>query len=250
MLIAGAVTIPVGALVSIVAIRFGGIYVAIATFGFAIAMQQVGYYTSILFGQQQRIDVPRPEILGIDFTNVVPFYYLCLAVAVPRGAVVLAVRASRLGGLLRAMSDSLDRPGRHGANTTLIKVVVFCISAFLAGLGGVVISGVPQNAAGRSPGRSVSPSRCAGGGTGLRRAPADRLAGSWPRSCSSCSGSIRVHSEGFLKYRAVIFGSLAIFVAISHRSTFPGLSQAHRRRAGTAGHLRAGRWRPDSAACR
>src|SRR5207249_3898538 len=83
----------------------------------------------ILFGQQQRIDVPRPEILGVDFTKVVPFYYLCLAVAVLAGAVVLAVRASRLGGLLRAMSDSPTALAAHGANTTLIKVVVFCISA-------------------------------------------------------------------------------------------------------------------------
>src|SRR5581483_8282017 len=148
LVVAGAVAIPVGALVSIPAIRFGGIYVAIATFGFAIVMQQVGYYTPILFGQDQRIDVPRPVIFGIHFTQVVPFYYLSLAVAVLAAAVVLAVRASRLGGLLRAMSDSPTALAAHGAKTTLIKVVVFCISASLAALGGVVISGVPQNASG------------------------------------------------------------------------------------------------------
>jgi branched-subunit amino acid ABC-type transport system permease component len=224
LLIAGAVTIPVGALVSIVAIRFGGIYVAIATFGFAIAMQQVGYYTSILFGQQQRIDVPRPEILGINFTSVVPFYYLCLAVAVLAGAVVLAVRASRLGGLLRAMSDSPTALAAHGANTTLIKVVVFCISAFLAGLGGVVISGVPQNASGALTGPfsvTVSLVLVAVLGFAGRRPIAS------PLVAAILFQLLRIYppfnTEGFLKYQGVIFGLLAIFVAIYPALNIPGV---------------------------
>ena len=250
LLIAGAVAIPVGALVSITAIRFGGIYVAIATFGFAIAMQQVGYYTSILFGQQQRIDVPRPEILGVDFTKVVPFYYLCLAVAVLAGAVVLAVRASRLGGLLRAMSDSPTALAAHGANTTLIKVVVFCISAFLAALGGVVISGVPQNASGALTGPfsvTVSLVLVAVLGFAGRRPIAS------PLLAAILFQLIRIYppfnTAGFLKYQGVIFGGLAIFVAISPALNIPAaiarLTSASRdRRDTSAGPVRA---RLDSA---
>jgi branched-subunit amino acid ABC-type transport system permease component len=240
LLIAGAVTIPVGALVSIVAIRFGGIYVAIATFGFAIAMQQVGYYTSILFGQQQRIDVPRPEILGVDFTRVVPFYYLCLAVAVLAGAVVLAVRASRLGGLLRAMSDSPTALAAHGANTTLIKVVVFCISAFLAALGGVVISGVPQNASGALTGPfsvTVSLVLVAVLGFAGRRPIAS------PLLAAILFQLIKIYppfnTEGFIKYQGVMFGLAAIFVAVYPSLGIPNaiarLTSASRDRRDTSG---------------
>lgn len=224
LLIAGVVTIPVGALVSIVAIRFGGIYVAIATFGFAIAMQQVGYYTDFLFGQDQRIDVPRPEIFGINFTEVVPFYYLCLAVAVLAGVIVLAVRRSRLGGLLRAMSDSPTALAAHGANTTLIKVVVFCISAFLAALGGVVISGVPQNASGALTGPfsvTVSLVLVAVLGFAGRRPIAS------PLLAAILFQLIKIYppfdSETFIKYQGVIFGALAIFVAVYPSLNIPGV---------------------------
>jgi branched-subunit amino acid ABC-type transport system permease component len=250
LLIAGAVAIPVGALVSIVAIRFGGIYVAIATFGFAIAMQQVGYYTEILFGQDQRIDVPRPEIFGINFTDIVPFYYLCLAVAVVAGVVVLAVRASRLGGLLRAMSDSPTALAAHGANTTLIKVVVFCISAFLAALGGVVISGVPQNASGALTGPfsvTVSLVLVAVLGFAGRRPIAS------PLLAAILFQLLKIYppfdTETFIKYQGVIFGALAIFVAIypslDIRGAIARLSSASRdRRDTSAGPVRA---RLDSA---
>jgi branched-subunit amino acid ABC-type transport system permease component len=245
LLIAGAVTVPVGALVSIVAIRFGGIYVAIATFGFGIAMQQVGYYTSILFGQQQRIDTPRPEFLGVDFTKVVPFYYLCLAVAVLAGAIVLAVRASRLGGLLRAMSDSPTALAAHGANTTLIKVVVFCISAFIAALGGVVIAGVPQNASGALTGPfsvTVSLVLVAVLGFAGRRPIAS------PLLAAVLFQLIRIYppfnTEGFLKYQGVIFGLLAIFVAIYPALNVPGVigrftAASRERRDTSAGPVRA-----------
>jgi branched-subunit amino acid ABC-type transport system permease component len=230
LLIAGAVAIPVGALVSIVAIRFGGIYVAIATFGFAIAMQQVGYYTDLLFGQDQRIDVPRPEIFGINFTDVVPFYYLCLAVAVLAGVIVLAVRASRLGGLLRAMSDSPTALAAHGANTTLIKVVVFCISAFLAALGGVVISGVPQNASGALTGPfsvTVSLVLVAVLGFAGRRPIAS------PLLAAVLFQLLKIYppfdTETFIKYQGVIFGALAIFVAVYPSLNIPGVIAKLRR---------------------
>jgi ABC-type branched-subunit amino acid transport system permease subunit len=239
LLIAGAVAIPVGALVSIVAIRFGGIYVAIATFGFAIAMQQVGYYTDLLFGQDQRIDVPRPEIFGVDFTDVVPFYYLCLAVAVLAGVIVLAVRRSRLGGLLRAMSDSPTALAAHGANTTLIKVVVFCISAFLAALGGVVISGVPQNASGALTGPfsvTVSLVLVAVLGFAGRRPIAS------PLLAAVLFQLLKIYppfdTETFIKYQGVIFGALAILVAVYPSLNIPGviakLSTASRNRRETS----------------
>jgi ABC-type branched-subunit amino acid transport system permease subunit len=189
--------------------------------------------------------VPRPEIFGVNFTSVVPFYYLCLAVAVLAGAVVLAVRASRLGGLLRAMSDSPTALAAHGANTTLIKVVVFCISAFLAALGGVVISGVPQNASGALTGPfsvTVSLVLVAVLGFAGRRPIAS------PLLAAILFQLIRIYppfnTAGFLKYQGVIFGGLAIFVAISPALNIPAaiakLTSASRdRRDTSAGPVRA-----------
>jgi len=89
----------------------------IATFGFAIVMQQVGYLTPFMFGQQQRIEV-RGHRSRDRLHLRASYYYLCLIVAVLSALVVLVVRRSRLGSSLRAMSDSPVALDAHGANTT------------------------------------------------------------------------------------------------------------------------------------
>jgi ABC-type branched-subunit amino acid transport system permease subunit len=122
------------------------------------------------------------------------------------------------------MSDSPTALAAHGANTTLIKVVVFCISAFLAGLGGVVISGVPQNASGALTGPfsvTVSLVLVAVLGFAGRRPIAS------PLVAAILFQLLRIYppfnTEGFLKYQGVIFGSLAIFVAIYPSLNIPGV---------------------------
>jgi ABC-type branched-subunit amino acid transport system permease subunit len=122
------------------------------------------------------------------------------------------------------MSDSPTALAAHGANTTLIKVVVFCISAFLAGLGGVVISGVPQNASGALTGPfsvTVSLVLVAVLGFAGRRPIAS------PLVAAILFQLLRIYppfnTEGFLKYQGVIFGLLAIFVAIYPALNIPGV---------------------------
>jgi ABC-type branched-subunit amino acid transport system permease subunit len=122
------------------------------------------------------------------------------------------------------MSDSPTALAAHGANTTLIKVVVFCISAFIAALGGVVISGVPQNASGALTGPfsvTVSLVMVAVLGFAGRRPIAS------PLVAAILFQLIRIYppfnSEGFLKYQGVIFGVLAIFVAIYPSLNIPGV---------------------------
>jgi ABC-type branched-subunit amino acid transport system permease subunit len=66
--------------------------------------------------------------------------------------VVVVVRRSRLGRLLRALSDSPVALDAHGANTRQTRLYVFCISAFLAAIGGALIAGVTQSASGDSSG--------------------------------------------------------------------------------------------------
>ncbi|MCU1692076.1 MAG: hypothetical protein JWM64_1167 [Frankiales bacterium] len=150
--IGGLVTVPAGVIVAYPAIRLSGIYVAIATFGFGILLQTVLYPSDAMFGIAALVEVPRPEILGIDFTSDKGFYYLALIITVLVCALVLAVRASRLGLLLRALSDSPDALDAHGTNTTLTRVLVFGIASFIAGIGGGVIAGTTESASGAAGG--------------------------------------------------------------------------------------------------
>jgi ABC-type branched-subunit amino acid transport system permease subunit len=50
-----------------------------------------------------------------------------------------------MGRLLRGLSDSPVALEAHGANTRLTRIYVFCISAFLAAIGGALLAGVTQS---------------------------------------------------------------------------------------------------------
>ena len=56
--------------------------------------------------------------------------------------VMVAVHGSRLGRMLRGLSDSPVAVATMGLSTNVTRVIVFCISAFFAGIGGILYGGV------------------------------------------------------------------------------------------------------------
>ena len=153
LLIAGLIVVPAGAIVAIPANRLSGIYVAVATFGFGILIQQIFYPTYLMFGVLNNIAVHRPKLLGINFQSDRGYYYLALIVTILASASLIVVLRTRLGRLLRGLSGSPVALDAHGASTSQTRVTVFCYSAFLAAIGGAVIAGVPQSASGATGGQ-------------------------------------------------------------------------------------------------
>jgi len=133
---AGLVAVPVGALVAIPAIRLSGIYLALATFGFGVLLQQLGYRLQIMFGRSGPLPVPRPA--GFDTDTA--FYYVVLTVAVLSCALVAALSRQRLGRLLRALADSPLALTAQGVDVNVTRVLVFCVSAFLAAVAGALLA--------------------------------------------------------------------------------------------------------------
>lgn len=149
LLLAGLVTVPVGAMVALPALRLSGLYLALATFGFGILMQNVIYPTGIMFGTkggagsthvagQGSVFARRPR-MGFFNGGDTHFYYLVLALAVLCLVVMVGVSRSRLGRLLRAMSETPTMLATHGLDVNMTRLIVFCISAFLAGTAGALI---------------------------------------------------------------------------------------------------------------
>jgi branched-subunit amino acid ABC-type transport system permease component len=235
ILIGGLVTLPAAAIVSIPAIRLSGIYVAVATFGFGILLQQIFYPSFLMFGVLNRVVVPRPHVFGVDFTSDTRYYYLALGLALAASAFVLLVLRSRLGSLLRALSDSPDALDAHGTNTTVTRVLIFVIAAFVAGVGGGVLAGVPQSASGSAGGTfdfTVSLVFVAVlGFCGRRPLLSPLLAAFLFQVVKIYPG---FSDPTFIKYQGVIFGALALTVAIA-----PGLSLG--RFAGKRSNEREGR---------
>ncbi len=135
LLLAGLVCVPVGAVVALPAIRLHGIYLALATFGFGILVQRLFFPQSWMFftfaGSRR---VPAPFGTGTARDK----YFAVLIALVVVALVVVAVNQSRLGRLLRGMGGSQLAISTLGLSINVTKVIVFCLSAFLAGIAGVM----------------------------------------------------------------------------------------------------------------
>jgi ABC-type branched-subunit amino acid transport system ATPase component/branched-subunit amino acid ABC-type transport system permease component len=142
LLLAGLAAVPVGVFLAIPAIRLPGVFLALATFGFAVTMEQMGYPLWILFGSNSLgVTVNRPSFAQSDTA----YYYLMLAFAVAAGLLVMWLVRSRLGRLLRGMADSPVALATHGTSVVVTRVLVFCIAAFLAAISGALFGGVLHN---------------------------------------------------------------------------------------------------------
>ena len=138
LLLAGLATAPVGLLVALPAIRLSGVYLALATLGFGVLMQTVVYPTFLMFGSQLIVSARRPELGPIDGTSDRWMYGIVVAITVVCCIAIVLLARSRLGRLLRAMSESPTMLATHGLSVSLTRLIVFCLSAFFAGLAGAL----------------------------------------------------------------------------------------------------------------
>ena len=136
---AGLVTAPVGAVLALTATRLSGIYLALATFGFGLLMENVIFNNWLMFGGRAGGRVgPRPEFGPIDAKSDTAVYYVILAVVVVSCAVLVAIQRARLGRFLRALADSPTALSTMGLGLHVTRVLVFSISAFFAGVAGAL----------------------------------------------------------------------------------------------------------------
>jgi ABC-type branched-subunit amino acid transport system ATPase component/branched-subunit amino acid ABC-type transport system permease component len=143
LLLAGLVAVPVGALVAIPAIRLSGVFLALATYGFGILLEQMFYDTNLMFGPTTGgIPVPRPNvtILGWHLFSDKGFYYLLLVFVVLTVVIIQAILRGRMGRLLKGLADSPVALETHGATVNVMKVLVFCITAGLAATAGALLA--------------------------------------------------------------------------------------------------------------
>ena len=140
VLAASLVIVPIGAVVAIPAIRLSGLFLALATLGFGILAQYLLFPLELAFGADSVVHIPRTGWFAGDRQ----FYYVVLAVVALGLIVARAVWSSRLGRTLRALADSRQAVESLGVEPTTARVLVFCLSAFLAALGGCLLGSLFQ----------------------------------------------------------------------------------------------------------
>lgn len=132
LLIGALVAAAVGALIALTALRVSGLYLALATLGFAQLMDKLVLQSPIAFGVRGSLQVPRLAMFESATSQLV----LAGVVFALVGAGVLAVRRGRLGRRMIAVKDSSAACATLGMNVRWIRVWVFALSAAIAGLAG------------------------------------------------------------------------------------------------------------------
>jgi ABC-type branched-subunit amino acid transport system ATPase component/branched-subunit amino acid ABC-type transport system permease component len=141
LLLAGLVAVPVGAIIAIPAIRLSGVFLALATLGFGILLEQMIYTQDFMFGPtSEGIKAARPsfDVGSFHAGTDTGMYFVILAVVVIVAVSVAVLSATRLGKLLRAMGDSPLALETAGLNVNVTRVIIFCISAFIAAISGAL----------------------------------------------------------------------------------------------------------------
>jgi branched-chain amino acid transport system permease protein len=142
LLAAVALAGAVGALIALPAIRFQGLYLALATLAFAASMDAGFFQTNHFDGYGGFLTVGRAPVLGLQFSSGRAYLVFLVAVYALAAVGILALRRARFGRRLVASNDSAVAAATAGVRVARTRLAVFTLSAALAGLGGALLGGV------------------------------------------------------------------------------------------------------------
>ena len=121
------------------AVRTEGIYTIMITLAIAAAFFYFTNQNWDLFNGHTGISsVATPRFWGVDWRADVPFYYLCLAVAVLCFAAVTYVSRAPFGLALQGVRDNPRRMAALGFDVRAHRIAAYALASFIAALAGVL----------------------------------------------------------------------------------------------------------------
>lgn len=135
ILLAGLIAAVVAAIVAIPTIRLSGLFLALGTLGFGVFLERTFYGKGFMFTTLATGRVmPRPSFARSDPA----FYRFVLVIVVLVVLLVNTIHRGRLGRILRGIGDAPTAISTLGLNTSMTRVIVFCISAFITAVSGIL----------------------------------------------------------------------------------------------------------------
>jgi branched-chain amino acid transport system permease protein len=141
MVLGGLLAAALGAIVALPAVRLRGLHLALSTFGIALIGREAVLGDKRVFGLGG-LTVGRPHIFGISTSSDAAFAVWCAVVFVLLALIVIVVRRSWFGRELTAIRDSELAAATLGSWVKTSKVVIFAVSAFIAGCSGALFGGL------------------------------------------------------------------------------------------------------------
>ena len=141
LLLGGVVSAILGALVALPTMRLVSIYFAVATLGIGqMIFVTLLNWVDFTGGPLGIRGIPPPSLFGFSLSGSLGTYMVCASVAA--FAILVAHRCGHgyYGNALRALREDDQCAGAMGINAVRLKIEVFSIACFLAGMAGALWS--------------------------------------------------------------------------------------------------------------
>ncbi|MCW5683737.1 MAG: branched-chain amino acid ABC transporter permease [Pseudolabrys sp.] len=212
-IIAGTLTAAgLGLVAGMLAIRRQGIYFAMITLALAQMMYFFALQAKFTGGEDGIQGVPRRPMLGfLDIANDVNFYYVVLAIFLAGFLLIYRIIHSPFGEVLKAIRENEARARYLGYDVENYKLFIFCFSAGVAGLAGMLFTLTAEFASPSLMATSFSISMVIWAATGGR---ASLLGACIGALIVNFVGSVASESVTFQPVWPIVLGGLFVFVVL------------------------------------
>ncbi len=132
VVVGGLVAMVMGAIIGMLSIRLGDLYVALVTLTFGLLIENLIFTLPRFVNQGLGLNVGRPAFAASDIS----FAYLCLVAFVVVALFIVNLRRSTTGLALNAARWSEAGARTSGISVVQMKVIAGALAAFIAGIGG------------------------------------------------------------------------------------------------------------------
>lgn len=141
LLIAGAASFVAGVIIGFLSVRLRGSYFALITFAFQMFLYAVALKWRAVTNGDDGIGITRPDLIlpfvgKISMMNITHLYYLTLVIVALGILAAYLFLKTHLGNSVVCIRENENRSAFLGYNVFRIKVTIFAIAGFLAGVAG------------------------------------------------------------------------------------------------------------------
>ncbi|HET7652055.1 MAG TPA: ABC transporter permease [Acidimicrobiales bacterium] len=140
MLLGGLGAIVLGLIAGLPAVKRRGLFLALTTLALGLLVYSLVFQSTVFAGGVNGLRVTRPSLFGWSLDGSYAFYYFELAVMSVMLLLARNLRSGRLGRILAAIRDSETAAKSVGIDLRTYKLFIFAASAFIAGIGGALLT--------------------------------------------------------------------------------------------------------------
>jgi branched-chain amino acid transport system permease protein len=140
MIIGAFVAVLIGLIAGYPALKRKGLFLGLTTLTIGILCYSLVFSSDIFAKGASGLSVSRPSIFGLSLNGDKAFYWFELVCVALAFIFANSLRRGRLGRILAAMRDSETAARSVGIDLRAYKLFIFGASAFIAGIGGALLS--------------------------------------------------------------------------------------------------------------